>query len=70
MHRTSERVEKMRRAEVEEAGNQARITVRGALLAKGPDSFIGQSAQEILLRQHPHGRGKGGSQSSGGRSGR
>ena len=28
--------------------------------------LIGRSAQEILLRQHPHGRGKGGSQSSGG----
>ena len=30
--------------------------------------LIRRSAQGILLRQHPHGRGKGGSQSSGGSS--
>ena len=52
---------------VEEVGL---ITCERRVIGQRARLLIGRSAQGILLRQHPHGRGKGRSQSSGGWSGR
>ena len=46
------------------------ITCKRGVIAQRARLLIGRSAQGILLRRHPHGRGKGRSQSSGGWSGR
>ena len=52
---------------VEEAGL---ITCERGFIGQRARLLIGRSAQGILLRTYPHGRGKGRSQSSGGWSGR
>ena len=46
------------------------ITCERGVIGQRARLLIGRSAQGILLRGHPHGRGKDRSQSSGGRSGR
>ena len=50
---------------VEEVGL---ITCERGVIGQRARLLIGLSAQEILLRGHPHGRGKGRSQGSGRRS--